>query len=218
MLRSADEVILLDCVQFTKRDWRNRNRIKTPQGTAWLTIPVEVKGRYAQAIDETRIADPAWADAHIRSIDLAYARAAHYEAVSPWLFDLLRAAAQEPLLTNVNERLLREICRRLQITMPILRCTDVIDRSSLTAMAPTERLIALAKARGATRYLTGPAARAYLDVDLFFTAGIDVAWMNYGGYADYLQLWGEFKPAVSIVDLLLNTGDEAPRYLARITT
>src|SRR5688572_5886532 len=158
MLRSADEVILLDSVQFTRRDWRNRNQIKTPQGTVWLTIPVEVRGRYTQPIDETRIADPGWADTHIRTIALAYARAAHFEAVAPWLFDLLRSAAAEPLLTKVNERLLRELTRRLDIEVPILRCTNVLGSAELSAMDPTERLVALARARGAARYVTGPAA------------------------------------------------------------
>jgi len=83
LLRSADEVVLLDSVQYTRRDWRNRNQIKTADGTAWLTIPVEVKGRYTQAIEETRIADPRWAARHIKAIESAYARAAYYDAVAP---------------------------------------------------------------------------------------------------------------------------------------
>lgn len=215
MLRSADEVILLDSVQYTRRDWRNRNQIKTPQGTTWLTIPVEVKGRYAQTIDETRIADPGWAEVHIRTIELAYARSTHFKAIAPWFFELLRCTAAEPLLTKVNERLLQDIFQRLGITVPILRCTDVLDRASLGTMPSTERLVALAKARGAKRYITGPAARAYLDLDAFAAAGIEIEWMAYEGYPEYPQLWGAFEPGVSVVDLLFNTGFDAPRYLTR---
>ena len=215
MLRCADEAILLDSVQFTRRDWRNRNKIKTPAGTVWLTIPVEVKGRYEQAIDETRIVNPDWAETHIRTIELAYRRAAHFDAVAPWLFDLLRGVAAEPLLTRVNERLLRDLCRRLGIDVPILRCTDVLDRAALRAMTPTDRLVAIAKARDATGYLTGPAARAYLDLRPFAAADIDVEWMAYEGYSEYPQQWGAFEPHVSIVDLLFNTGADAPRYLTR---
>src|ERR1700730_393932 len=85
LLRSADEVILLDSVQYTRRDWRNRNRIKTSSGPVWLTIPVEVKGRYHQPIDEVRVSDPTWSDRHRRAIDMAYRRAPHYAEVAGWL-------------------------------------------------------------------------------------------------------------------------------------
>jgi hypothetical protein len=218
LLRSADDVILLDSVQYTRRDWRNRNQIKTAQGLMWLTIPAEVTGHFHQAVDETRIANAGWAERHIRTIELAYGRAAHYDAVAPWLFSLLRRVAAEPLLTNVNEHLLRAFCGRLGIAVPIRRCSEVLARELLRAMQPTERLVAIAKALGATRYFSGPAARAYLDVDLFASAGIEVVWMTYDHYPEYPQLWGEFEPHVSIVDLLLNTGADAPRYLTRIAT
>jgi len=218
MLRSADEVILLDSVQFTRRDWRNRNQIKTPQGTAWLTVPVEVKGRFAQAIDETQIADKSWAESHLRTIGVNYARAAHYAATAGWYSDLLRSAATEPLLTSVNERLLRGLFARLGITVPLLRCTNVLDKAAMAAMDPTQRLVELAKARGATRYITGPAASSYLDLGQFAAAGIEVDWMAYDGYPDYPQLWGPFTPRVSIVDLLFNTGADAPKYLTRNAT
>jgi hypothetical protein len=213
MLRSADEVILLESVQYTRSDWRNRNRIKTPQGVAWLTIPVEVKGRYGQTIAQTRVADAAWAARHIRSLELAYRRAAGFEVVAPWLFERLREVAAEPYLSAVNERLLRALCDRLRIATPLLRCIDVIEPEVLARAEPTERLVRLALARGATRYLSGPAAQDYLDLEAFARAGIEVSWMDYRGYPEYPQLWGPFEAAVSIVDLLLNMGEEAPRLL-----
>jgi hypothetical protein len=114
MLRSADEIVLLDSVQYTKRDWRNRNQIKTGKGPLWLTIPVEVKGRYFQAIDETRIADSEWATKHIRAIEGAYAGAVHFKEIAPWLFRLVREAAAEPLLSSVNTHLLQAICEILK--------------------------------------------------------------------------------------------------------
>ena len=215
LLRSADEVVLLDSVQYTRRDWRNRNQIKTANGPVWLTISVEAKGRYHQTIDETRVADPGWSAAHRRAIETAYRRAPYYSTVGPWFLDLLDSVASEALLTSVNERLLRAVCDRLGITAPVRRCTDVMDRALLQSLEPTERLAALAQALGATRYLSGPAAQAYLDTRVFTDRGIEVGWMTYAGYPDYPQLWGGFEPRVSIVDLLLNTGDEAPRYLDR---
>jgi hypothetical protein len=218
MLQSADEVVLLESVQYTRRDWRNRNQIKTSAGTVWLTIPVEVKGRFTQTIGETRIADPGWAGRHIRTIELAYARAAHYDAVAPWLFGQIKDVARESLLSTVNERLVRAICGRLGISVPIRRCSEVLDKLTSRAMRPTERLVAIAKALGSTRYLSGPAARSYLDVDLFAAAGIDVLWMPHDGYPDYPQLWGAFEPRVSIIDLILNTGAEARQFLTRAAT
>jgi hypothetical protein len=215
LLRSADEVVLLDCVQYTRRDWRNRNRIKTAQGTTWLTVPVETKGHYLQAIDEIRIIDTQWVNKHIRTIELAYSRAPHYNELAPWLFDLLRGVSAEPLLTKVNEQLLKALCERLGITVPIRRCSEVLDRSALRSMRPTERLLAIATELGSTRYLSGPSAQDYLDIRLFEAAGIQVSWMSYDSYPEYSQLWGIFEPHVSIVDLLLNTGPEAPLYLER---
>lgn len=217
MLRSVDQVILLESVQYTRRDWRNRNRIKTPNGPLWLTVPVEVKGRYDQAIDETLISDPNWATAHIRSIEMAYKRAAHFSAVAPWLFDLLGRAATESHLTKVNEKLIRAICEYLDVTVPISRCSDVLDRKVLAVMDPTERLLKLCLAAGASHYVSGPAAKSYLNVKLFEEHGIEVGWMDYSGYKEYPQLWGEFDPSLSVIDLLLNTGPEAKRYLERST-
>ncbi len=215
LLRSADEVILLDSVQYTRRDWRNRNRIKTAAGCVWLTVPVEVKGRYHQAIDETRVSDPVWADAHWRSIDLAYRRAPHYAEIGPWLQGLLASVAAEPMLSRLNEALLRAICARLGLAIPIRRCTDVLDRAALSAMGPSERLVRLADAVGATQYLSGPAAQPYLDVEMFAACGIAVQWMSYAGYAAYPQLWGEFEPQVSVIDLLFNAGPDSLTYLTR---
>lgn len=215
MFRSADEVILLDSVQYTRRDWRNRNQIKTAAGPAWITVPVEVKGRYQQSVDETRIADFSWVDAHRRSIELAYRRARHFETEGAWLMDLLARVGRHSMLSDLNEELLRVICSRLGIEVPISRCTDVLDRVLLQAMNPSERLAALAAERGANRYLTGPAAQAYLDQAPFSARGIEVIWMSYEGYPEYEQLWGAFEPRVSIVDPLLNLGPNARRCLER---
>jgi hypothetical protein len=214
-LRSADEVVLLDSVQYTRRDWRNRNMIKTPQGTTWLTIPVEVKGLYHQAIDETRIAGSDWARKHRKAIELSYGNAAFYEQVGPWIFGLLDDVATEPYLSIVNEHIIRAICDRLGIHVRIQRCTDIIARDRLRELEPTQRLVALAKELGATRYLSGPAAQAYLNIDQFRAEGIEVAWMDYAGYPPYPQLWDAFVPRVSVVDLLLNTGPDASRYLTK---
>ncbi|WP_084327506.1 WbqC family protein [Salinarimonas rosea] len=205
-MRRASTFVLLDCVQFTRRDWRNRNRIKTPNGLAWLTIPVESRGRFQQAIDETRVSDPSWAQAHLRSLDASYRRAAAFEAEFRWIADAYEAVGREDMLSVINRELLVAFARRLGIATPIVPCDAVLPRADLLAMDPSRRLLELCRALGATRYLSGPAARDYLDVALFERAGILVEWMDYSGLAPYPQCWGGFEPAVSILDLVLNVG------------
>lgn len=215
MFRQADQVVILDSVQYTRRDWRNRNKIKTPQGSTWLSISVEAKGKYNQSIDETRIADPSWADSHRRALALSYKRATHFESHGAWVDSLLASVGGETLLSDVNETLLRAICSKLGIGVEICRCTDLLPAAAMVEMDPSERLAALAERLDATRYISGPAAKSYLDHHAFEKRGIEVGWMDYAGYPDYPQLWGDFDPAVSILDLILNTGDDAIRYLER---
>jgi hypothetical protein len=214
LLRSADEAILLESVQYTRSHWRNRNLIKTAAGPKWLTIAVQRTG-HLRALDETLIADPDWSERHIRAIEAAYRGAPHYRSIMPWLSALLRSVADESLLTHVNERLLRALCERLEIDVPLRRCSNILDRELVRSQKQTERLVALAKAVGADCYLSGPRAKDLLDLDQLASAGIVVAWMNYDGYPEYSQLWGGFEPRVSVIDLLFNTGPEARRYLAK---
>lgn len=218
LIASADELILLDSVQYTRRDWRNRNLIKTPSGLHWLTIPVHVKGKYRQSIDETVVSDPNWAKLHMRSIDLNYKKAPFFDEVSRWLFGELTAVANEPLLTDINHRLIHAICRNLQNNVPIKRCCDILKRARLAELDATERLVQLCRAVGATHYLSGPAARSYLDSTRFAEFGIEVIWMDYAGYPDYPQLWGAFIPNVSVIDLLFNTGSMAAQYLKKYSS
>jgi hypothetical protein len=213
LIAAADEMIILDSVQYTRRDWRNRNIIKTPNGPLWLTVPVEVKGKFFQAIDETRIASSDWGDAHIRSIDVNYRRAASFKDVSPWLFETLSAASKEPMLSKMNEFIIRAICTRLGIHTPIRRCTDMLDRDLMRDMDPTDRLLELCRSAGATDYISGPAAKDYMDVSKFTKHDITVSWADYSGYPEYPQLWGAFDHRVSIVDLLLNAGSTAAQFM-----
>ncbi len=117
------------------------------------------------------------------------------------------------MLSVVNDVTLRALCARLGITTPIRHCVDLLGRDDLKAMKPTDRLVALCVASGATRYISGPSARAYLDEGAFEAAGVDVEWMSYEGYPEYPQVGGTFEPRVSVIDLLLNTGAEAPDFL-----
>lgn len=213
IIGSVDEFILYDDASYSKNDWRNRNRIKTRNGLLWLTIPVLATGRFGQAIQEVEIGDPRWAAKHWKSLQTHYARARHFQEQAPFLCELYERAAGERLLSRVNEVFLRAICELLGIRTRITRSSDYElcgDR--------TERLVHLCRQAGAREYLSGPAARAYLDPQEFVDRGIAVRWMDYTGYPEYGQLFcPPFIHEVSILDLLLNEGaTRARRYLLSV--
>jgi hypothetical protein len=207
LIASVDEFILYDDRQFTRRDWRNRNRIKTPQGSQWLTIPVETKGRYHQRIDETAIGDPRWAEQHWKTIVHNYAGAPYFPDYREQL-EALYESATASRLSVVNRRFLEAIGRLLGITTTLSWSTDYPAEGT-----KTERLVALCRAAEATHYLSGPSARSYLDESAFAAAGIELAYFDYSDYPEYEQLHPPFDHAVTVLDLILNTGPEAPRYM-----
>lgn len=204
----VDEFILYDVAQFTKNDWRNRNRIRTAAGEQWLTIPVVTSGRFGQTIDETEIVASDWAERHWKGISQAYARAPHFDRYRDVLEAAYADCAKATHLTPVNRRLLETVARLLGIVTPMTSARDYEcsgDRSG--------RLLTLCQSAGATSYLTGPSAREYLDVGRFSAAGISVSFMDYSRYGAYPQVHGGFVPDVSALDLLFNTGDSAKAYL-----
>lgn len=207
IIGSVDEFILYDDVQYSKNDWRNRNRIKTQAGTAWMTIPVRQTGRFGQPIREVEIGDPRWAAKHWKSIQTHYARAPWFPELAPVLADLYERASAEPLLSRVNEMFLREICGLLGIETRITRSMDYQLRGDRV-----DRLVGLCQQAGAREYLSGPAARDYLEEGRFADKGIAVRWMDYSGYPEHRQLFSPpFVHEVSILDLLLNEGPQGAR-------
>jgi WbqC-like protein family len=207
LIRRVDEFILYDDAQYTKRDWRNRNRIKGPNGPLWLTIPIDVKGRYFQAIKDTRVADGRWRERHWRTLQACYARAPYYRDYRSMLEELYLGCTSESL-SEINRRF---ICRFCELLAFDTRVSCSMDYRLVEGR--TERLVALCQQAGAREYLSGPAARAYIDLELFADAGITVTFMDYSGYPEYEQLYPPFDHHVSIVDLLVHTG---PRALAHM--
>lgn len=212
LIRRCDLFILSDTVQYTKKDWRSLNLVKTPSGPRWLTIPIEHGPRGVFAIDEAIVADPRWATKHIEILRHNYRRAASFDETAPWLFALLESVSSDQSLSRINTRLIREIAARLNITTPIIHSTELVPRDTLHNLERDERTLALCETAGANRYLSGPAAQGYMDLSLFHARGIEVVWMDYSGYPSYPQLWGAFEPKISIVDLLLNAGSAAQSY------
>jgi hypothetical protein len=219
LIRKSDEFIIGDSVQYTNKDWRNRNQIKTPSGLKWLTIPVAHSGRLFtfQRIERTWIADPRWAAKHLAFFHHVYHKAPCFTEVMDWLGPLYRELAGEGMLSIVNEHLLRKLADYLGLRTPIRRTSHYFPAEALDDLDRTERIVLLCQSAGAERYLTGPAAKNYLDEASMKRAGIEVEWMDYGGYRPYPQLWGAFEPMVSIIDLIFNTGSDALRYVGRQT-
>lgn len=207
LINRVDEFILFDDRQYTRRDWRNRNRIKTPSGIAWLTIPVQAKGRYLQRIDETVVSGQEWRSDHWQTLYQSYRRAPCFDEYAEAI-ELLYLSSDEEQLSRINRAFLERICELLGIGTKISWSTDYTasgDRS--------ERLVSLCLEAGADRYLSGPRARAYLDEELFRSHGIAVSYVDYSGYRPYQQLYLPFEHHVSILDLLFHVGPDAPSYM-----
>lgn len=206
-LHKTDVFVVYDDMQYTKRDWRNRNLIKTPNGLKWLTIPVEVKGKYFQKIKDTRIAENGWNISHWDTIKQNYKQAPAFKEMGPIIEEWFKTCEYE-YLTEVNLHFINHINSYLGIK------TEIRDSSEfILAEEKTERLVNICKALEIKEYYSGPAAKAYMDEMQFAKAGIQVMYWDYSNYPVYEQLYPPFEHGVSIIDLLLHQGSNAVNYL-----
>jgi glutaredoxin-related protein len=201
----VDLFIFHDDLQYTKSDWRNRNRIKTPQGWQWLTVPVK-QGHTRRLIMETQIDySRQWQKMHFNKLQANYYAAPFMDN---FLDDFMSIINQEfSKISDLNVALCRWVMEVLEIRTPLRFSPEFSPVGKKTA-----RLIDILTKVGADAYLSGPAAAGYLDVELFRRHGIRLEFKSYD-YPSYPQLWGEFVGEVSVLDLLFNTGPEARRYL-----
>lgn len=203
----SDIFVFYDDVQFDKNGWRNRNRIKTPAGPHWLTVPVRIKS-LGQSILDTEIDNrQPWARKHLGSIRQFYPQAPYLERYLPELEDLLLGHHWQ-LLIDLDIAVIKLFCGWLGIERPMFRSSELEINGTRS-----ERLLNLCGHFGANRYLSGNAAQSYLDVDLFARHGIEVEWQDYS-HPVYPQQHGEFIPYLSILDLWLNCGDESVSLIA----
>jgi hypothetical protein len=207
LINLVDEFILFDDMQYTRRDWRNRNLIKTRAGLKWLTIPVAVKGNFFQKIKDTRVSDPGWGRTHWESIVHNYSKANHFAAFRE-VFESLYLGSQESFLSQINYAFLTTICKILRIETRIT-WSDTYE----SVEGKTERLVSICKQAGATTYISGPAARDYIDEGLFNYADISLEYMDYSAYPEYRQLFPPFEHGVSVIDLIFNEGPDAPKFM-----
>lgn len=208
LIAAVDEFILYDDMQYTRRDWRNRNKIKTPQGLFWLTVPVVVKGQFFQSIRETQIDNKTdWQKKHWQSLSQHYQRAPFFEEISQWLSPFY-TEYKYTHLSVLNHELLTAVCAYLGITTKITNSWDYH-----LVEGKTERLADLCRQAGASEYISGPAAKDYIVEEVFTEKNIKLTWFDYNGYPEYPQLWGDFEHGVTILDLLFNCGKNASCYM-----
>jgi hypothetical protein len=203
----VDEVTLYDDMQYTKRDWRNRNKIKTQKGAARMSLPVEVKGKYFQAIQDTKVSDPNWNIKHWDLLRANCLKAKQFGANKDF-FEKLYLDCNEEYLSQINYQFLRGICDLLGISTPIRFSSDFE-----LVEGKTERLVDLCEKVGGTEYFTGSAAKNYMEEELFEQKNIKVKYLDYSDYPEYTQLNDPFTYEVSIVDLIFNEGENATSFM-----
>jgi hypothetical protein len=204
-IREVDLFIVHDDLQYTKGDWRNRNRIKTSRGPEWISVPVNYR-HTSQLIEETTIDySVSWAKKMLNRLKASYRHAPCLDAYFADLSELLSQPAAS--ISDLNVRLLHWACRHLKISTPIKFSREFHPEGTRTG-----RLIGILKQANADVYLSGPAARSYLISDMFEREGIGLEYKKYD-YPEYPQLYPPFDPYVSIIDLFFMMGDEAHTYL-----
>ncbi len=208
LMDQVDLFVLLDSVQFEKQSWQQRNRIKTPLGLQWLTVPVCFRGRLEQRIDEVEVRDPGFAAKHLRAIELNYGRSRYFDQYFPSVQNIFREC-KESLLVNLNIQFLDWMRKVLGITTPV-RCSS----SMQVEGKRSELLINLCRLCGADAYVSPPGSAVYLldDLGRFAEAEIEVHFQNYS-HPEYRQLFPPFAPFSSALDLIFNEGPESPKII-----
>jgi hypothetical protein len=205
MIRS-DVFVYYDDVQFDKHGWRNRNKIKSITGPIWLTVPVINSGRHGQKINEVEIYNGTnWARKHITAIRNSYAKAPYVNFYLPQLEDLLMQKWESLLELNLAT---------LHLLSKWIGIHRQIELSSSLEIGgnKSSKLVNICKHFNADRYLSGDAAQNYLDISFFSAEGVKVEWQSFR-HPIYNQLHGNFIPFLSIIDLVMNVGQETLEIL-----
>lgn len=206
LINMVDEFIIYDEVQYTKNDWRNRNKIKTSQGIQWLTVPVR-QNKLEQKIKDTKIIDKKWNIKHWRTISQNYAKARYFKDYKD-IFEELYSTCNEEYLSEVNYKFILTINKVLGIQTKI-RWSDEFSLEQ----GQTEKLLSICKQCNANTYLSGPSAKNYFNNDLAKRENIQVEWMDYSGYKEYKQLNSPFEHGVTILDLIFNEGPNVSKFM-----
>jgi hypothetical protein len=206
IIHDVDLFVFYDDVQYTKNDWRNRNRIKTPRGARWLTVPVG-QTIHRRICEVALPSSTEWTAAHWRQFEMHYGSAPYFDRYAAPLREIYTAGWST--LSALNQRLIETIAR--DFLGIATRFAD--SRRYAPSGKAQDRLLDLLGEVGATRYLSGPSARQYIDPAGFATRGVELVWKDYSGYPEYPQFHPPFDHRVTVLDLLFHVGPDAPRYV-----
>jgi hypothetical protein len=207
-MQRSDVFVLYDDVQYDKHSWRNRNRIKTLQGIQWLTVPVLTKGQNWPTNRVVRIDNAIdWRKKHRLSIRQNYGKAPYFSDYFG-IFDDLYYRPWDSLL-ELNMTFLNAVCDMLGLKRETVFSSDLGVKGDTV-----ERLIAICNQLGANVFYEGAAGRDYIDDELFARAGIKLEYQDYR-HPVYHQLYGDFVPYMSVVDLLFNCGPKSLEILTQ---
>lgn len=206
IINMVDEFVFYDDLQYTSRNWRNRNSIKTSHGLKWLTIPCGVSR--SRLICEVELKDEHWQYKHWQSIFLNYKKATYFNIYSSFFEDFYLNNTWTNL-TELNHYLIKAIAKDILGIQ-----TKFIDSRQFDCkFRKEERVFEILDKTKATHYLSGPAAKEYLHEEKFRNRGIELEWMDYSNYPEYSQLYPPFEHRVSIIDLIFNEGPNAKRFM-----
>ncbi|MEX0299181.1 MAG: WbqC family protein [Kordiimonas sp.] len=207
LINQVDIFVFLDDVQYTKQDWRNRNKICIRKSSPnWLTIPVHTNS-LDQLINSVYINNKLpWVKKHLSALQSNYGRAPYFKEFFEPLKEIYNRRFE--LLVEFDIILIQQISDWLGIE------TEFCVSSNLNISGQKDdKLIRMIQSLGGTEYISGPAAQAYLQPSLWQDAGINLKYIDYSGYPPYLQINPGFEPQVSILDLIFMTGPDAPNYI-----
>lgn len=205
IIHDVDMFVFLEDVQYTKNDWRNRNKIKTPNGTQWITVPVlsDLHNKIFQTkIDNSK----KWTEKHKKSIHANYASSSYYDTYKDDILGIYDKKFET--ISELNIYIIKLICKLLDLNIKFFNSNDLA-----VPGIKNDRIIGICNKIGAEAYLSGPAAKSYIDESKFKDAGIFLEYKDYLGYPEYPQLWGPFDHFVSIIDVLFNCGEESSYYI-----
>lgn len=199
----CDIFIILDDVQYPKNSFVNRNKIKTPTGPQWLTVPVKPSlGTLINAVD---ITTPGWNEKHIKTLTSFYTKARYFENYADKIFTILQKNFIS--LSELNIALIRQVVEWLEI-----KCQFILASQLNSKQASDNKLIELIQQVNGHTYISGAGGKHYQDENKFKHNNIHLKYYNFMP-PQYPQLWGEFAPGLSILDLLFNCGPESINYL-----
>jgi hypothetical protein len=207
-MKKATHIVLYDTAQYTRRDWRNRNKIITPQGPVWLSIPIDVKGKYHQKINEAKVKNKDWPQEHWNKITQNYKKTPNFLQYSKYFEELYLDKFKElEYLSDINRIMLHKCVELLNIDIKIIDSREFDLRGG-----KTEKLVNICKDLNADEYFTGPAAKGYIEEELFLEEGIKFTFYDLDNFPIYEQCWDDFDHHVSILDMFFNLGTETTNY------